>query len=325
MDRRPLTVGCGVFFAAVVAAVGARAERAGRVLLAGTCMPQGARAEEVTLILSAELSPLRVEPLTPDNAGDAVAVLGIDSCTAAPLAARVSVWRDGERREREVVLSDAASGTESRTLALALAEALRDPSVTRLAPQAPVPWQAPSRSEPTTATPRLPDGAEAARLRPSSSKISPRTGVLFRFLPASSTPALGVSSELALDRSAFGVVVLGARKTVNLGTLTLLAFAGDVAFDAVAISSTTFVRVRGELGAAVGVGSPSRSALGHTHIAPNLALLAGIAQRTPLSSAIDLDLCISGGYASSLNADADGQRVAGLSGGFVSVEAAVRF
>lgn len=67
------------------------------------------------------------------------------------------------------------------------------------------------------------------------------------------------------------------------------------------------------------------NAVGHTHAAPHMAILGGIAQRTRLFSGCDLDLSVSGGYASSMNADAGGRRIAGLGGGLVSVEAAVRF
>ena len=119
--------------------------------------------------------------------------------------------------------------------------------------------------------------------------------------------------------------MLGARRSVDLGAATLLAFAANASADVVALSPATFVRFEAELGAALGVGSPSSLGEGHTHAAPHAAIVGGLAQRAPLVPGYELELFVAGGYASSLDADAEGQRVVGFRGGMLSVEASVLF
>ncbi|HVW30466.1 MAG TPA: hypothetical protein VHC69_34150 [Polyangiaceae bacterium] len=301
-------------------------DAAGIVLLAGTCVPPGVNGADVMLILDAELSPMRVEPLTASSVDAAVAVLGIDACAVAPPSAKISVWRHGTRRERIVVLQDVAPGTESRTLALALAEALRDPTVTEPAPPAPAPWQQPPPAR-AIETPNAPptELPRSAAPRRGSSVLAPRAGVSFRFVPASSTAVLGVDGGIAFDRFAAGLTVQGARRSVDLGDATLLAFAANASADAIALSPATFVRVEAELGVALGVGTPSSLGEGHSHAGPHAALLGGLAQRAPLVGGYELELFVAGGYASSLDADAEGRRVVGFRGGLLSVSGSVLF
>jgi len=120
-----------------------RAEGVDKVLFAGTCLPEGVSANGLAQILAAELSPIQVEPLTRTNPGARTVVLGVDGCTTALSSARISVWNGGERRARVVLLADAAKGTETRTLALALAEAVRNPAVTEPGPPEPLPFIGP--------------------------------------------------------------------------------------------------------------------------------------------------------------------------------------
>ena len=301
----------------------ARAEGTDRVLIAGTCMPEGVTAEALMQTLSAELSPLRVEPLTSTNVTETTPVLGIDDCRETDSAVRISVWNHGERRERTVLLADAAKGTETRALALALAEALRDPAVTRPRPAAPLPWLPPPRSAlPLPIDSR--DDRAPVRARASPAGVVPGVDLLFRYMPASSTPAIGAKGELEWDRFGGGLALLGARKSASLGTATLVEIAALASLDAFEFGEGTSIRVRGELGAAIAVGSPSGAAAGHTRAAVHAALLGGVAQVVPLTTGLELALFVGGGYASSLNADADGRRIAGLNGGFFETSAGVR-
>src|SRR5262249_15002695 len=142
----------------------------------------------------------------------------------------------------------------------------------------------------------------------------PSATLLFRYMAASTTPALGLKGELAWNRFATGLVLLGARTSTDLGAVTLFAMAVLASFDAVALTETTSLRVGGELGLDIAVGLPNPDADAHTLAAVHAALLGGIAQMVRLDERFGLRFFAGGGYASSLNADAAGRRVAGLDG-----------
>src|ERR1041385_1670293 len=118
MARRRSLRAIRPLLAAVSLSAAARAEGSDEVLLAGTGVPENVSVDAVMQILAAELSPTGVEALTPANVGRDATVLGIDDCTTTPPSARISIWRNGQRRERILTLADAAKGTERRTLAI---------------------------------------------------------------------------------------------------------------------------------------------------------------------------------------------------------------
>jgi hypothetical protein len=304
----------------------ARAEEAMTVYLGGSCMPPGTSADEVLRMLEAELSPVRVRPFTSVEATrDGDAILGIDGCMDAPLGARVSVTRHGERRERFVALSDAAPGTLGRTLSLALAEAARDPKATDPVPEA---WPlGASRAAVVSIAQKTPAPSNEAPHAPGplGSGVTPRAGVLFRFMPASSTPALGLDAGVAYGRVTAGLMMLAARRTESLGAATLVAIAGSASLDVVDLGTFVKARVAGELGAAIGSPSPNATAVGHTRAALHGALLGGLASALPVGDGYGLETFIGGGYASSLNANADGRRLGSLGGGLLAVEMGIQF
>ena len=144
-------------------------------------------------------------------------------------------------------------------------------------------------------------------------------------MPASSTPALGASGEYDWGRFGVGLSFLGTGGSSDLGTATLFAIAALVSFEAFHVTKTTSFRVQSELGAAVAVGSPDAEATGRTAAAVHASLSAGLQQVAPLDGGVDLLWVLGGGFASSLNAEADGQRIVGMGGGFVMIDGGVRF
>jgi hypothetical protein len=303
----------------------ARAEGIDKVLFAGTCLPEGVSANDLAQILAAELSPIHVEPLTHTNPGARTVVLGVDGCTMTPSSARISVWNGGQRRARVVLLADAAKGTETRTLALALAEAVRNPAVTEPGPPEPLPFIEPPRPAPAPKAAPNARASEEPHVPRLSTMTGPRADVSFRYIPASSTPALGASGEYDWGRFGVGLSFLGTGKGTDLGTATLFAIAALASFDAFHVTETTSFRVLSELGVAVGIGSPAAEAEGRTVTAVHAAVSAALQQSVPLDGGYALVWLLGGGFASSLNADAAGQRIVGLGGGFVLAEGGVRF
>jgi hypothetical protein len=321
----------------------ARAEEPWAVYFGGSCMPPGTSADEVRRILEAELSPVRVLPLTNvEQPRPEDAILGLYGCTDTPPGARVSITRHGERRERFVALSDAAPGTLGRTLSLALAEAARDPKATDPVPEtwplgasppvSPVAPPAP-RPPPITTMTTTNDGARAPE-RPApnahgpesrrSTALMPRASVLFRFMPASSTPALGVDGGVAHGRTTAGLMVLAARRTEPLGAATLVAIAGSASFDVIELGAFVTARIAGEVGAAIGSPTPNATAVGHTRGAFHGALLGGFASVLPIGGSYEMETFIGGGYGSSLNAEADGRRLGSLGGAFLTIQMGLR-
>src|SRR3954453_1567451 len=110
-----------------------------------------------------------------------------------------------------------------------------------------------------------------------------------------------------------------------MGTSSLFAISALASFDAFQATETTSFRVQSELGVAVAVGSPDAGAEGRTATAVHASLSAGLQQIAPLPGGYDLLWLIGGGFASSLNAEANGQRVVGLGGGFVMIGGGIRF
>jgi hypothetical protein len=144
-------------------------------------------------------------------------------------------------------------------------------------------------------------------------------------MPTSSTPAFGASGEYDWGRFGVGLSFLGSWKSTNIGTATLFAIAAMASFDAIQATETTSFRVQSELGVAVAVGSPDAGADGRTATAVHAALSAGLQQIVRLHGGYDLLWLLGGGFASSLNAEANGQRIIGLGGGFVMIDGGMRF
>jgi hypothetical protein len=313
------------FAAAVTVTVGARADEPTVVYVAGTCTPPATTADEVVQILEAELSPVRVARLAGNSVGETEAVLGLDACSDGPPSARISVWRHGQRRERTIVLADAVPGLESRTLALALAEALRDPRVTAPAPAAPEPWSAPRAPTPPP-PPHAQPVPDAGRRTPPSQgpALVPHAGLIFRYMPASTTPALGIDGRVTWKRLDLGLLALGAQHNDALGTATLVGIAATASVDLVAFTRTTFLRLGAEFGAAISTGTPSANAVGHTHVAPHVATLATIAQYLPMDGGYDLEGFAGGGFGYSRSVTVEGTTVMSFGGGLITVGLGLR-
>ncbi|HEX4337334.1 MAG TPA: hypothetical protein VH062_15565 [Polyangiaceae bacterium] len=264
-------------------------------------------------------------------------VLAIDACTDVPPSARISVSRAGERRERVVVLGDAAPSMYERTLALALAEALRDPATTSpvASETPPLPSPLSPLSPPPVALPALrpPIASNSFEVAAPSNNVflrrsstpTPFATLIFRWMPATETPALGISAGIDWSRAAAGLVALGARRTETLGTATLFAIAASASYDAVDLGSFATARISGELGAAIANGSPGPDAVGHTQAAVHAGLQGGVASTLAVGASLELQGFVGGGYAASLNIGADGQRIASLGGGFVTLMLGVAF
>jgi hypothetical protein len=167
--------------------------------------------------------------------------------------------------------------------------------------------------------------ARAEEAPSTQSRAGPRADLSFRYMPSSSTPALGASGEYDWGRFGVGISFLGTGASSDLGTATLFAIAALASFDAFHVTETTSFRVQSELGAAVADGDPAADAKGRTATAVHASLSAGLQQVAHLDGGVDLAWVLGGGFASSLNAEADGQRLVGLGGGFVMIAGGVRF
>ena len=315
-------------FAVFGVSLSARSEPAMHVLLAGACTPAGVSAEEILRILDAELAPGSAAPLrNPEDARRADAVVGVDGCTDVPVAARISVYRHGEHRERVVALDDTEPEGRNRVLALALAEAIRNPTTTERSERPAAPWESPAPAPmmPRPAPPVRDETAPASHSRERRRGLAPYASGLLRYVPASSTFAFGVGGGVAWNRESAGLTVLGAHRTDVLGAATLVAVSATASFDPVDLSGDLSLRISGELGAAFATGSPTPAAVGYTSAAVHAAMLGGVVAAFALGPSAELEGFVGGGYASSLDADADGRRVAGLSGGLLAASIAVRF
>ena len=110
-----------------------------------------------------------------------------------------------------------------------------------------------------------------------------------------------------------------------LGSITLLGTAATASYDVVDLGASLAVRVAGELGVAIGIPAPNENSVGHAKVAPHAALLGGLTSSLPLGAGYDLQGFVGGGYGSSLNAEANGRRVASLGGGLLGISAGIRF
>ena len=144
-------------------------------------------------------------------------------------------------------------------------------------------------------------------------------------MPSSSSPALGASGEYDWGRFGLGLSVLGTGASSDLGTATLFAIAALASFEAFEVTETTSFRVQSELGVAIATGDPAADAKGRTATAVHASFAAGLQQLAHIDGGVDLAWIIGGGFASSLNAEADGQRLVGLGGGFVMIGGGIRF
>jgi hypothetical protein len=340
--RRTLSV-----VVAVCATLGvAHAEDAGVVRVGGPCTPPGTTLPEILRLLQAELAPARVvvagsPELAPSSADVAV---GIEACTESPPAARVTVSSHGAHGVRVVDLTDAAPGTRDRTMALALAEALRGLPSPPALPPAPVagpsPVAEPARAPavearaaegvaPGSAAPGAPDpgpsGAdEGAPRHVALPSVALRASLVGRLSAAQATPFVGIDVGVAWKRVGASALLLGTRRDTELGAATLGAIAAAGTLDAVELGPIFKVRTTGELGVAVGSGSPGRPAAGHTVAGSHIALGAGLAGVVPLGAAWALDAFLGGGHAWSLTASVDGRPALGLDGWFAAATLGVR-
>jgi hypothetical protein len=301
----------------------ARAEDASVVYVGGPCAPPGVLMPRVILILGAELAPTSVATLGVILPRPSDTLLGIDECTDAPPSARVTLWQRGERRERTVILTDVAPEMRSRTLALALAETLRDPEKTSPVAPGPPPWSAALSILPAT-RPAFESEAHTDRADRAEPAFGPWASAEGRFALAESTPVLGLAGGLAWKRVALGLVALGTRQRASIGAVSLGALAGRANVDALELDPHVRLRLTADLGIAAGTGSPDPAATGHSATSLHASLAVGIAPIIPVAPRWAFEGFAGAGYASSLTARVDGSDATSLAGWFLSATVGVR-
>jgi hypothetical protein len=295
-----------------------RAQLHDAVYFGGTCLPDGVAHDELVKILAAELSPSAVSSL--DSVGSAhadVVVLAVDHCAESPPSARISVWHGADRRERTVVLADVPQEDRTRTLALALAETRLDPAVSRPAAPEPVPWVTRAPEPAQSPLPAV-DSPPAAR-RPTHDerdelRLRFRASVAFRHATETSTPAGGVFLGAGWSRIGVGASVFGARKSVDIGQVTLWVTSATAYYDVVRFSERLRARGTLDIGFALASGAPRAPARGDTQASFNAALHAGVVGTLWRGTSNDVEAALAVGYASSLRAQANGADAASLDG-----------
>jgi hypothetical protein len=296
----------------------ARAIEPSRVLVQVEC--DGAPAtDELIELLSAELSPTRVEArdaAAPIVLGDLLVVL--HHCDEDLGRIRATLWANGKSTTETLTLSDVAPPSRSRTLAIALADAIRPPR----APEPP-PTDAPSSANAIAPASAPPANAEPPSARPIGDVGPPypdrvrgfATGA-FRLAIDTTTPLVGLSGGVRWRRLSGGLLLLASERQTSLGTLRILAATTTAAFDLVPFGASA-VFTRGELGMAIVDGTTNGSAVASTDSTFHGAFAVGV--RTELDVRLfSLDMGVDGGVASSAIAQAAHHDEASLGAWFVT-------
>jgi len=312
VGRYALNVAALVWASAFVA----RAADVG-VRLRVRCSPEGTTPSEISRILIAELAPIPLELALEDRPPAPGTVdLELRACTEGSARAVVRAVRGESVRERIVDLGDVALDARDRALALALASTAREDDTDRARRFEPVVSAEPSASAsaPLPTRPSPPRDHASAR---DTDRARPRSQVsaLGRYVFAPS--ALFAGAEIALYRELFGLAVgvLASERTAALGTIRVLGAFAAPTYD-VPLLPAVVLRARAEVGLAVSTGSAQSGATSRTVDALHAAIAAGPALEITLRPGFGLSAFVSGGYASSLVAGADGRDVLGLSGAF---------
>jgi hypothetical protein len=295
------------------------------IYFGAACLPEGVDPAGLSKVLRAELSPVHVEPLAPisDAVTAEVVVLALDRCTAAPPSVRVSVWHGVEQRDRIVVLADVPPEDRTRTLALALAETLIDPAVSRPAQPEPIPWAPSNVVVQPDRTPIAARPVRAEQRERSPWKL--RGSLAFRYATETSTPAAGVFGGVAWSRVGAGASLFGARRSVSIGEVTLWVPSATAYYDLAVLSERLRLRSVLDLGAAIATGAPRTRASSRTQGSFHAALHANLVGTLWSDDANDVEAALGIGYASSLRAQADGKDVVSLDGLLLTAEISLGF
>jgi hypothetical protein len=301
------------------------------LVLASRCTPAGTSVEEVMRVLSAELAPVQValveshEPAADDSR---IAVV-IDECADLPASARATVWLRGRSSERSIVLGDAAYDARSRTLALAVAEMIREdpafePAPTNEVVAPPKPSsKAPSSAPPTddSPSPSAPHERSAA-----AAALVPRASALIR-LVVSAPVTLLAGGDVGVVGRRFGasLTALATQRDTSLGTARLFVIAASVSGEALRFGDHAALRAGGEVGTAFAGGTARHGASEQSGVALHGALGGGWWTGVPTGAGWVLEGYAGAGYASSLTARVDHRDTLTSNGVFVNAALGARF
>lgn len=253
--------------------------------------------------LRAEVAPARVQVLTVPAPAAATGALWLRLC--AGQAPELGLLVGGQPEERQTIdLSDSSQDTQSRTLAIAIAEFHRAHQPLPIAP----PAQAEAGPAPT-ATPE-PHAEPRVDARPGW-----YVSTALRSFVADSTWTLGPEAGVAWGPLRFGVSALGHRSQVQLGFVWLMSATAVLAYEPFVFGSAPAIapRIRGELGATFGFGNADADYRAESAVAPQAALALELPLRVPVAAAFSLELAAHVGLASGLRARDDDHILASTS------------
>ena len=301
------------------------------------CAIADAPLDGVLDILRAQLAPLTVNTTQGDAATPDVEVR-LDACRDAGAALQLVVRYHEAEYARRIDLSDVDPNGRSRTLALTLAEAIKD----ALAPPAGVrPANAAFSSEPLglpatngSAAPQAnapPPGLQkSSPSKPSDSARGDLGGAargpvafalqaapIVRFIFDTSTPYFGLDAGANVRRYGVGLRLLAGHRAVEGGSVWQGAGLAVFGVDWLRLAPRASVRSELELGVALAVPKPGESTIGHDATGFHLGGLTSLRLVSPLSSRWSLASELGVGLASSLTAQARHQDLMSLSGMFL--------
>lgn len=307
------------------------------VALDARCTPPGVEPATVLTILEAEVAPARarlVDPWTPITATETGLVL--DECTDARATVAVTVTHEGGANARFLDLEDVSLDARSRTLALAMAEALRGAAA---APSAPT---LRADAQPTAAvTPPPASGALVSLLhvpRPPTTDRSDdvaappgaeryfgfRGGPTLRLIPKTASLLVGVTAAGTWGPLGVGVLAMGSERDSDLGRLRVVAVALTVSAEQALFTDIAGVRIEGELGGALATGKPRAGVIAEDQQSVHAGLSASAWARLPVVDGWTVEPSLGGGYARSELGNA-GNESLGSHGWFTSASVAARY
>lgn len=315
------------------------------VRVVAACAIADAPLDSVLDILRAQLAPLTVNAASVEAATPDVEVT-LDACRATGTALELVVRYHEAQYPRRIDLGDVDPNGRSRTLALALAEAIKD----ALAQRANVPpvnatssadpsalpvtsgnaappvstqpprLQAPPASEPSDSSRSLVDSDQREPVA-----LALQAAPIVRYVFDTSTPYFGLDAGVNVRRYGVGLRLLASHRDVEGGSVWQGAGLAVFGVDWLRLATHASVRSELELGVALAVPKPGESTIGRDATSFHLGGLTSLRLVSPLSSRWSLASELGVGLASSLTAQARHQDLMSLSGMFLQASLEVHW
>ena len=307
------------------------------VRVVAPCAIADAPLDSVLDILRAQLAPLTVNAAPVEAATPDVEVT-LDACRTTGAALELVVRYHDARYARRIDLGDVDANGRSRTLALTLAEAVKDalarrgeipPVTAAFSPEL-------STSPVTSGDAAPPASTEPPRLQkpsarePSDSSRSVvdddfrepvgftlQAAPIVRYVFNTSTPYFGLDAGAHVRRYGIGLRLLASHRDTEGGAVWQGAGLAVFGVDWLRLATRASVRSELELGVALAVPKPSESTIGHDATSLHVGGSTGLRLISPLSRHWSLASGLGVGLASSLTSQARHQDLMSLSGVFL--------